>query len=320
MKAGMIGLWMTMSVGIIYALPLTWQAEQRSDGAVRLTTPSGSASDQNPAFGQDGEVVYFTRFLEGYNDGPSEIYLLDYRDGEVERIVSAEDSDNVILPGSSWNTATGRIAFSSDREDTDEIWTMNEDGGDLFRVTYSENGYALEPSFSADGQWIVFERGRETVEGEPMGSLWKVRTDGTELRQLTDGVMYDDRQPNWSPVDQRIVFQRREPGSDDWNLFIVDADSEVVEQVTSDEWSDTDVSWSPDGEWLVYSSDYGGLELANLFIISAEGGDPIRATFNNKGYDGAPSWSADGMWLAFESGLDEQPTAIWRINVPGLGA
>lgn len=316
MRAGLMALWMLISAGVIYSSPLVWQGERRPDGAVRLTMPQDNVSDQNPAFVLGGEVLYFTRFHEGYNDGPSEIYLLDYRDGEVERILSAEDSDNVILPGSSWNAATGRIAFSSDREDTDEIWMMNEDGGDVFRVTYGGNGYALEPSFSLDGQWIVFEQGQESAEGELVGSLWKVRADGTDLTRLTNGLICDDRQPNWSPIDQRVVFQRRKLGSEDWNLFIVDADSRVVEQVTFDEWSDTDVSWSPDGEWLVYSSNYGGLEFANLFIISAEGGEPIRATFNDAGYDGAPSWSPDGAWLAFESGLDEQPTAIWRIDVP----
>ena len=32
--------------------------------------------------------------------------------------------DNANLPGSSWNAKTGGIAFVSDGEDTDEIWSI----------------------------------------------------------------------------------------------------------------------------------------------------------------------------------------------------
>ena len=71
----------------------------RPDGAVRLTTPPGSASDQNPTFCPNGTQLVFTRFDEGYNDGPAGLFLLNVGNGAATRLTPAEDQDNVNLPG-----------------------------------------------------------------------------------------------------------------------------------------------------------------------------------------------------------------------------
>jgi len=323
----------------------TFAYETRPDGSFRLTDPPPGASDQNPAFSPDGTRLLFTRFENGYNEGPSAIYLLDLTSGAVSLLTAAPDSDNVNLPGTSWNAATERITFASDRDDTDEVWTMAADGSDLFRVTRNTPvlsqvegtaSYFIEPSFSPDGQWIIFEADPDVPEDQQQGSIWKVRADGTGLTQLTDGPSgdTDDRQPNWSPSGDRILFQRRAPGpstgpsttlrtgsgqsSDDWNLYTMAPDGSDVRQVTIVPSSDTDASWSPDGRWIVYSSDYGSLPVPNIFVIPVNGGEPIRATHNETRYDGAPSWSPDGQWIAFEShpGDEDIPAALWLITAP----
>jgi dipeptidyl aminopeptidase/acylaminoacyl peptidase len=142
-----------------------------------------------------------------------------------------------------------------------------------------------------------------------------VRADGTELTPLTDGT-HDDRQPNWSPSGERILFQRRSLPNGDWDIHTISPDGSNLYNVTSSPSSDTDASWSPDGSWIVYSSDYGGLPAPNIYAIHASGGVPARVTSNATHEDGAPSWSPDGQWIAFEShaGQDEDsPAALWRI-------
>jgi TolB protein len=184
-------------------------------------------------------------------------------------------------------------------------------------------GYFIEPSFSPDGQWIALEFDDDVPDDEQQGSIWKVQTSGAELAQLTDGPGsgVDDRQPNWSPGGDRILFQRRVPGSGDWNLYTIAADGSDVRQVTTAPASDTDASWLPDSRWIVYSSDHGGLPIPNIFAIPANGGEPTRATHDETRYDGAPSWSPDGRWIVFEShpGQDEDtPSALWLIAAPAL--
>ena len=228
-------------------------------------------------------------------------------------------------PGSCWNETSNRIAFASDRENRDEIWTAAPDGSGLSCITmHFMPNYHTEPSFSPDGQWIAFECDMPTEsEDDRRGSIWKVRADGSEVVRLTDGVAEgtDDRQPNWSPKGDRILFQRRSPGTQDWNIYTISPDGTHLRQVTKFPSSDTDASWSPDGRWIVFSSDYGDIAMPNIYVIPAGGGEPVRVTKNESGEDGAPSWSPDGNWIAFESypgRADKTPATLWRIRVPSL--
>ena len=302
--------------------PFTFAIDIRADGAIQLTNPPQGASDQNPAFSPDDHQVLFTRFENGYNEGPSALYLLDLASSEVTLLTSAPDSDSVNLPGSAWNAATNQITFSSDRGGSEELWTIHADGSAPFRVTTGSHAESyLEPSFSPEGDWIAFEVAPQMLNAEHQGSIWKVRADGSGLTQLTgDEDGNDDRQPNWSPAGEAILFQRQAAGSDTWKLYLMNSDGRNIRQVTRSASEDSDASWSADGSWVVYSSDYGELELPNLFIVSIEGGEPIRATYDEDSYDGAPSWSHDGRWLAFESHLGDEdaPSALWIIAAPEI--
>ena len=297
-------------------------AEIRADGATRLTTPPDGASDQNPAFSPDGTGLVFTRFDEGYNDGPAGLFLLDLSGGQVTRLTPVEDQDNVNLPGAAWNGVSKRIVFASDRLEADDLWRIAPDGTDFGRITtHGGPPWYIEPSWSPDSRWIVFEADDDMPDDQQQGSIWKVRSDGSGLTPLTDGPGggTDDRQPNWSPHGDRILFQRRVPGGDDWNLYTAVPNGSDIRPVTTAPSSDTDASWSRDGRWIVYSSNYGGLPTPNIFVVPAESGTPIRVTRDDTHADGAPSWSPNGRWIAFESHLgqdEDTPSALWRIPVP----
>ena len=291
----------------------------RPDGAELVYIPEEPASAQNPLYGPNSTRLAFTLFHEGYNDGPAGIFLLT-PESPPSPLIDEPGQDCVNLPGSAWNAPTDRIAFSSDRAGREEIWTIRPDGTDLTRVTeHSEDLYFIEPSFSPDGEWIVFEADQGVPDDRQQGSIWKVRSDGSDLTVLTDGPAggTDDRQPNWSPFGDRILFQRRTPGSEDWNLFTMAAGGSDIRQVTTWAGSDTDASWSYDGAWIVYSSDHGGLERPSVFVIQADGGEPLRVTSDPSAADGAPCWSPDGNWIAFESHEDDaHPASLWRIAAP----
>lgn len=298
--------------------------EVREDGAIRVSNPLVGASDQNPAFSPDGTQIVFTRFENGYNDGPAGLFLLDFKNSEITRLTPWEDQDNVNLPGTSWNLINNYIVFASDRAESDDLWRIAPDGTDFSPITIHEGSpWYIEPSWSPDGEWIVFEVDNNVPDDEQQGSIWIVRADGSEFTQLTDGPggNTDDRQPNWSPTGDRILFQRRVPGSENWDIYTVAPDGSDLQQVTTSPFSDTDTSWSPDGHWIVCSSDHSGLPVPNIFIVPAKGGEPIQVTYSIMNEDGAPSWSPNGKWIAFEShpGQEEDaPSALWLIPVPDI--
>ena len=302
--------------------PFTFATQIRPDDAIQLTNPPRGASDQNPAFSPEDRQVLFTRFENGYNEGHSALYLLDLATGEITLLSSAPDSDSVNLPGSAWNATTDQITFSSDRAGSEDIWTIHPDGSTPFRVTANPHAESyLEPSFSPEGDWIAFEAAPQMLTAGRQGSIWKVRADGSGLTQLTgDEDGNDDRQPNWSPAGNDILFQRQAAGSETWELYLMNSDGGDIRRLTRSVSEDSDASWSADGSWIVYSSNYGDLEIPNLFLLSVEGSDPIRATYDDDRYDGAPSWSHDGRWLAFEShpGDEDAPSALWIIAAPEI--
>jgi TolB protein len=218
----------------------------------------------------------------------------------------------VNLPGSCW--AGNRIVWAAD-VGPDEVFTAKPDGTARKRVTNRGRLAAFEPSFSPDGKWIVFES--HVYDADTPGELWKVRANGTGLQKLTDGS--DDRQPNWGPQGDVIVFQRFRNGQ--WDLWTMDSDGDGLRNITrTPNLSETDVSWSPSGEWLVFSGDGPNIDVASLFTIRFDGAERKRLTTARGFYDGAPSWSPNGRAIAFESRRGDPDgsagTRIWTIAAP----
>lgn len=295
----------------------------RHDTAIRIPITGVKASLQNPCFiSPNGSVLAFTNFTIRYNHGNAIVRTVSVRGGNPILTLSPTAAQSVNLPGidGCWSSGNGLATYSSDVVDRDEVYVVPAGGGTPRRITNRPGFVAFEPSFSPifsnGSQWIVFESHRQS-NPDCCGQLWKVRTDGARLVQLTAGA--DDRQPEWSHDGSKIVFQRQvSPGN--WDLFTIDPNGRNLFNVTkSPTLVNTDASWSPSGKYIVYSSGGSNVNIANLFVIPATGGTRIRAT-NSCGLDGAPGWSPDGSKIAFESApYDPDPagnTAIWIVAAP----
>ncbi|MFC1849846.1 hypothetical protein ACFL27_06520 [candidate division CSSED10-310 bacterium] len=289
----------------------------RSDAATQVNI-NESGSLQNGAWSPDSDALVFTRFRNGYNMEPADLFIIDLASNSVRTLVS-DGSGNVNLPGSCWHSSSESIIFSSSREPHDEIYLIDDGGstGDEDQITDRADYVAYEPSFSPDGLWVVFES--HPVDVEDQGVITKFRIDGSGSYIALTEANDDCRQPNWAPAGNLICYQKLSDGS--WNIWVMNTDGSNKKKVTSGAGDKTDASFSPDGQWIVYSSDENELAYANLFIISVSGGTSLRIT-DYDGYDGAPSWSPDGKKIVFESYPgdpdDSSGTTIWMIDVPNL--
>jgi len=286
---------------------------QRFDDAIKLDIPL-SGSLQNPAFSPDGTSIVFTRFRNGYNVEPADIFIYHMEEERIDTLVM-DGSANVNLPGACWNEVSNTIVFSSSREPHDEIYSIHEDGkpGEELKITGRSDYMAYEPAFSPDGDWIVFESHPLDVENE--GIIMKYKIDNSITYQPLTGEDDDCRQPNWSPSGNYILYQRYMDRQ--WDVWIMHPDGSGKIKVTTGDGDKTDASFSYDGQYIVCSCDTD-LEFGNIFKISVDGSSTERLT-SYEGYDGAPSLSPDGKKLVFESyGGDpdrSEGTSLYILNL-----
>ncbi len=285
----------------------------RGDGAERVPITNFKGSAQNPCFSPLGDRLAFTVWHRGYNRAPASVRIVPLAGGAASVFSPDSSRVSVNLPGTCWNPVTDEIVYAADFGDGEQV-TIQPAGGGAPKAITPGRMIGYEPSFSPDGQRVVFEAHPNDRE---RGELYVVNRDGSGLRRITRG--RDDRQPNWSPTSNRIVFQRIVRGLAD--LWIVDADSGAAHAVTRTRGrEETDVSWAPDGERFVFSADHPDIRFANLFAIGSDGEGKRRITRARRYYDGAPSWAPDGRTIAFESRKGEPDgtagTRIWTIAAP----
>lgn len=113
-----------------------------------------------------------------------------------------------------------------------------------------------EPQLSPDGQEIVFVRSEADWTANARSShVWRVRTDGSSLRQLTNGAQGEDH-PRWSPDGRTIAFVAKRGEGDEEDapsqIWVIRNDGGEARQLTSHETSVSAVSWAPDGKNLYF--------------------------------------------------------------------
>jgi len=287
----------------------------RNDNAYKLDI-NLTGSLQNPAFSPDNNSIVFTRFRNGYNQEPADLFIFDLKKNTLKELVS-NNFANINLPGSVWNAELNAITFASTRDPHDEIYMINADslGQDEIKITQRDNFVAYEPSFNPKGTAIVFES--HPLDIEDHGVITTYEIDGASTYRALTSANEDARQPNWSPSGDKILYQKFT--NSQWDIWTMDTDGTHQLQVTSGEGSKTDASFSYDGEEIIYSFETEE-QLANIYSINLKT-DHIKAMTNFEGYDGAPSLSSDRKNLVFESSQTEpdrsEGTEIWMIERVG---
>lgn len=233
--------------------------------------------------------------------------------------------------------ANGRIAFRRflDADKTSgSIFTISPDGTGLQQVTTAPaSAVSTEPSWSPDGQWIVYmvAPGGDLEQGR----LAKIRPDGTDATDLSGtcaGACLGDGFPAYGPSGQLIAYQRSlGPGPGQNNLtaiFVIDVDGTHARQITQhgasskrqNRFEDLAPTFAPSGGQIAFERRDTTTGHHAIFTVGLDGAGELQIT--PWALDASqPDFSPDGQWILFRSNETSAIEGnIWLVHADGTNA
>jgi len=280
----------------------------------------GDQVDTRPRFSPDGTQI---AFLSNRSDEKQpQLHLIPTGGGEARRLTDLEGTIETF----EWSPDGGRLLLQFRAKDPEEIEREKDERKKelgvvcrhITRVFFKEDAVGFLPP----GRWHLL--------------MVDVRTG--ETTPLTDGAIYDETGPAWSPDGETIAFCSNRTTDPDLDPDAVDlytlpaAGGELrkIPTPVGPKWSPR---FSPDGLWLAYYGHEGkgqDWKQTRLWIVPSSGGGAARNltaahdfnasawTINDMGSlpQVSPAWSSDGRTI-FLQVAHHGSTVLKSVTVDG---
>jgi Tol biopolymer transport system component len=196
-----------------------------------------------------------------------------------------------------------RIAFSSNRSGTFDIWMSDVDGRRRMQLT-SMNSDERTPKWSPDGKTIAFL----TIANDRT-DIWISSLEGNRTVLTDDGAL--KKSFEWNPSGESLIYDSNKGGR--WNIWLADLRTHQASQLTDGQGDNMYPSWTSDGMRILFSSNRSGS--SKIFEMSSDGAR-LKQLTSGSGNDIKPRMSPDGKLIAFVSDRYGEGT-LWIMNADG---
>ena len=195
----------------------------------------------------------------------------------------------------------GKIAFVSQRDGNQEIYTVNPDGSGLARLT-NNPAFDNSPQWSPDGSRIAFQSNRDGNS-----NIYVMNADGSGVTKVTTSEQGGGSGPSWSPDGQRLAYSA-DPGE----VLVLTLATGAALRLTTDSCTrfqggvlnpDCAVNtrshgptWSPDGALIAYRKVQG--TSSSVWVMNPDGSNQHDLT-PGASHANYIDWSPDGRQLAY---------------------
>ncbi len=270
----------------------------RLDLTTGARTPLPLAEAADGCFSDDGRTLFFTRLpFQGSNTkhykGGTAQTLWKYVSGAAEATPLTADYPGTSKSPMCWK---GRVYFLSDRDDTMNVWSMDEDGHDLRQLTKGV-GWDADQASLGDGR-IVYHRGADL-------RLLDLASGQDAALDVTLSSDFDQERETWvkrpieylsamalSPKGDRVALTAR------GQVFVAPArQGRLVELTRKPGVRYRRATFLPDGKNVVALSDESGeVELWTLPANGVGASQQLTKDASIMRWEAAPS--PDGKWIA----------------------
>jgi Tol biopolymer transport system component len=281
------------------------------DGSNPTQLTNDAGFEAFPLWTPDGQQILFSS--SSSNGLKRGVYMVNADGSNLHQVFDGPaDLESLV-----WSPDGTKGAFHvefQERDYVDEfsatfsIYTMNADGSNVQRLTYTSDFSAVWPSWSPDGKHIAFAARVEDGDGL---HIYVMNVDGSDQRQLTYGATFDQI-TRWTPDGEHILFTStgrsgREEHADNRYIYSMDLNGTNIHRFfdrpveAGDEYWEAFRDVSPDGQYTFLFVIHN--KKSSLSIVDLTNANLVY-TFENTTQT---IWSPDGKQIRYFNRDDNTP-------------
>jgi TolB protein len=197
------------------------------------------------------------------------------------------------------------IAFVGEKNGVKEIYLTDLLGDQLRQVT-RHHRLAVSPRFTPNGRELSY-----TSYHRDNPNLYLTDLAQDKVTRPISQRAGLNMTPAWHPDGKTMVVALSPKGNTD--LFLMDRNGKILEQLTREEGLNVSPTWSPDGTKLAFVSDRSGKP--QIYVLEMKSRQVKRLTYQGN-YNTTPAWSPKGDLIAY-SGSQDKHYQIFLISPDG---